>query len=81
VSKKADSSQTFDPKKRVTVEEALAHPYLEAYVSIADKIFQLLPSNPEIFRSMTQMTNQSHPHWTQSSSNLIVSFSQTSIPI
>lgn len=24
---------TFDPKKRLTVEEALAHPYLEAYVS------------------------------------------------
>ena len=23
---------TFDPKKRITVEEALAHPYLEAYV-------------------------------------------------
>jgi len=22
---------TFDPKKRLTVEEALAHPYLEAY--------------------------------------------------
>jgi mitogen-activated protein kinase 1/3 len=25
--------QTFDPKKRITVEDALAHPYLEAYVS------------------------------------------------
>ena len=24
--------QTFDPKKRITVEQALAHPYLEAYV-------------------------------------------------
>jgi mitogen-activated protein kinase 1/3 len=24
---------TFDPKKRITCEEALAHPYLEAYVS------------------------------------------------
>ncbi len=24
---------TFDPKKRITVEEALAHPYLQAYVS------------------------------------------------
>ena len=23
---------TFDPKKRLTVEQALAHPYLEAYV-------------------------------------------------
>ena len=26
---------TFDPKKRITVEEALAHPYLQAYVSPA----------------------------------------------
>lgn len=26
--------QTFDPKKRITVEDALAHPYLEAYVRI-----------------------------------------------
>ena len=26
--------QTFDPKKRITVEQALAHPYLEAYVRI-----------------------------------------------
>ena len=25
-------SQTFDPKKRITVEQALAHPYLESYV-------------------------------------------------
>ena len=24
--------QTFDPKKRITCEDALAHPYLEAYV-------------------------------------------------
>jgi mitogen-activated protein kinase 1/3 len=24
---------TFDPKKRISVEQALAHPYLEAYVS------------------------------------------------
>ena len=24
--------QTFDPKKRLTVEQALAHPYLESYV-------------------------------------------------
>ena len=26
--------QTFDPKKRITVEQALAHPYLEAYVRV-----------------------------------------------
>jgi hypothetical protein len=28
--------QTFDPKKRISVEDALAHPYLEAYVGIFD---------------------------------------------
>lgn len=27
--------QTFDPKKRMTVDDALEHPYLSAYVSIA----------------------------------------------
>lgn len=32
-------SQTFDPKKRITVEDALAHPYLEAYVR--QQIFHL----------------------------------------
>lgn len=26
--------QTFDPKKRITVDEALEHPYLSAYVVI-----------------------------------------------
>ena len=38
--------QTFDPKKRITVEDALAHPYLEAYVSnivfIRDRYILLL---------------------------------------
>jgi mitogen-activated protein kinase 1/3 len=35
---------TFDPKKRMTVEEALAHPYLEAYVRVHAPS-TLLPSN------------------------------------
>ena len=38
--------QTFDPKKRITVEDALAHPYLEAYVSVVqylDLLFDRLP--------------------------------------
>ena len=26
-------TQTFDPKKRLTVDQALEHPYLAAYVS------------------------------------------------
>jgi mitogen-activated protein kinase 1/3 len=30
-------SLTFDPKKRMTVEEALAHPYLEAYHDPTDE--------------------------------------------
>lgn len=28
------STQTFDPKKRMTTDEALEHPYLSAYVRI-----------------------------------------------
>lgn len=31
--------QTFDPKKRITVDEALEHPYLSAYVTIDYPIF------------------------------------------
>ena len=31
--------QTFDPKKRITVEDALAHPYLEAYVRPSSWIY------------------------------------------
>ena len=49
--------QTFDPKKRITVEDALAHPYLEAYVSnivfirdrysVADPMHVSLQHDPE----------------------------------
>ena len=38
---------TFDPKKRLTVEEALAHPYLEAYHDPADE--PTCPSIPPEF--------------------------------
>ena len=29
---------TFDPAARITVEEALAHPYLEAYHDVEDEV-------------------------------------------
>jgi mitogen-activated protein kinase 1/3 len=41
-------SQTFDPKKRVTVEDALAHPYLEAYHDPEDEPVAP-PLEPEFF--------------------------------
>lgn len=39
---------TFDPKKRITVEEALAHPYLEAYHDPDDEP-EAPPLDPEFF--------------------------------
>ena len=44
------ASQTFDPKKRVTVEEALAHPYLEAYVSAAHPLSLPFGCSSRLFR-------------------------------
>ncbi|KAI0729873.1 mitogen activated protein kinase-like protein [Fomitopsis betulina] len=41
-------SLTFDPKKRITVEEALAHPYLEAYHDPEDEPVAP-PLDPEFF--------------------------------
>ncbi|KAF7794908.1 hypothetical protein EIP86_006051 [Pleurotus ostreatoroseus] len=41
-------SLTFDPKKRITVEEALAHPYLEAYHDPDDEPCAP-PLDPEFF--------------------------------
>ncbi|PSR70570.1 hypothetical protein PHLCEN_2v13541 [Hermanssonia centrifuga] len=41
-------SLTFDPKKRITVEEALAHPYLEAYHDPDDEPVAP-PLDPEFF--------------------------------
>ena len=32
---------TFNPHKRITVEEALAHPYLEQYYDPADEVRNL----------------------------------------
>jgi mitogen-activated protein kinase 1/3 len=31
--------QTFDPKKRMTVDQALEHPYLSAYASLISDLF------------------------------------------
>ncbi|KAF5310800.1 hypothetical protein D9619_008062 [Psilocybe cf. subviscida] len=41
-------SLTFDPKKRITVEDALAHPYLEAYHDPEDEPVAP-PLDPEFF--------------------------------
>lgn len=49
------SLQTFDPKKRVTVEEALAHPYLEAYVRI------IFPSTRQVFVTNLGMGSLARP--------------------
>lgn len=43
-----ERSLTFDPKKRMTVEEALAHPYLEAYHDPTDEP-SCAPIPPEFF--------------------------------
>ncbi|KAI0942161.1 hypothetical protein AcV7_002673 [Taiwanofungus camphoratus] len=80
-------SLTFDPKKRITVEEALAHPYLEAYVcslvivshftSLFSSITRMLLTRHHNFVgecngiSMIQKTNRLRLRWTLSSSNLI----------
>ena len=64
--------QTFDPKKRMTVEDALAHPYLEAYA----RLFRLLAfsSLADIHIGSTiRMTSPSRPRSTPSSSNSTVS--------
>ena len=36
-----DKMLTFNPHKRITVEEALAHPYLEQYFDPADEVMQI----------------------------------------
>ena len=41
---------TFDPKKRISVEQALAHPYLEAYVSSRSIL--------HVYRCSTNRSNQ-----------------------
>ena len=33
-----DKMLTFNPNKRITVEEALAHPYLDQYYDPADEV-------------------------------------------
>ena len=39
-----DKLLQFDPKKRMTVEEALNHPYLESYHDVEDE-----PCHPKLF--------------------------------
>ncbi|KAG1869919.1 MAP kinase precursor [Suillus subluteus] len=38
---------TFDPKKHITIEKALAHPYLEAYHDPDDEPVAPLPDGPD----------------------------------
>ena len=45
-----DMMQTFDPKKRITVEEALAHPYLEAYVRIFHRSVHITANHHDLYR-------------------------------
>lgn len=37
-----DKMLTFNPNKRIVVEDALAHPYLEQYYDPADEVYFLL---------------------------------------
>ena len=50
----------FDPKKRITVEQALAHPYLEAYVRHLIRSLAFLTLTFSC--SMTPTTSPSHHH-------------------
>lgn len=38
-----DRMLTFNPIKRITVEEALAHPYLEQYYDPTDEVLSISP--------------------------------------
>lgn len=38
-----DRMLTFNPVKRITVEEALAHPYLEQYYDPTDEVLSIVP--------------------------------------
>ncbi|EJD04172.1 CMGC/MAPK protein kinase [Fomitiporia mediterranea MF3/22] len=44
---------TFDPKKRMTIEEALRHPYVAAYYDLNDEP-ECFPMDPEYFHFDTQ---------------------------
>lgn len=48
-----DRMLTFNPIKRITVEEALAHPYLEQYYDPTDEVLEItsLLHAPRISRS------------------------------
>jgi mitogen-activated protein kinase 1/3 len=64
---------TFDPKKRLTVEQALAHPYLEAYVCPLFSSFRLLSHKLTLALSMTPMMSPWRRLLTLISSSSIVS--------
>ena len=53
-------TQTFDPKKRIPVEDALAHPYLEAYVSnivfIRDRYSVADPMHVSLYSTIPKMS-------------------------
>ena len=44
------SCQTFDPKKRLTAEEALEHPYLSSYVCTLSVSLVVARSNPALYQ-------------------------------
>lgn len=49
-----DRMLTFNPNKRITVEEALAHPYLEQYYDPSDEV--------SLSNSSLMILSVSHPH-------------------
>ena len=66
--------QTFDPKKRITVEDALAHPYLEAYVRTLHLWFRYFGHRTHGYTSMIQMTSPlRHPSILSSLSSIVSS--------
>ena len=64
--------QTFDPRKRLTVGEALEHPYVSAYVCLVVLISELTLT--DAYRPSTiLMMNQPLHHWIQTTLILTVS--------
>lgn len=70
--------QTFDPKKRITVEEALAHPYLEAYVCSSSSKLHCTDIDWSVAFSTTLMMSPLRHLSTPNSSILIVSSARLS---
>lgn len=55
-----DKMLTFNPHKRQTVEELLAHPYLEQYYDPADEVFIPQPNPPPPHPCMEHPTPMSN---------------------